>query len=75
MTSLHDADEVIGRITNDGAWDRRYRIPHAQPEPIEVNWLVEAAKILGQAALFVVLFGSLIFTAAIFAVTQPAVTP
>ncbi|MCC6619452.1 MAG: hypothetical protein IT341_10500 [Chloroflexi bacterium] len=25
--TAHDADQVIGRIRNDGGWDRRYRRP------------------------------------------------
>lgn len=31
----HDADQVIARITRDGYYDRRWKIRHAPPEPIE----------------------------------------
>jgi hypothetical protein len=65
MTS-HDADEVIGRIRNDGGWDRRYSIRSGEPLPSPVTW----CQILNIAALTVyviILFGSILFLAAFFA--------
>ena len=50
--ALHDADEVIGRIRNDGGWDRRYRIRREEPK---VDPMREVVKILG-LTIFILVF-------------------
>jgi hypothetical protein len=73
---LRDASEVqVGRITNDGTWDRRYRRPSGliveRPEPVEVNLVTEWAKILGLAAYIIVLFAVIIVGFAVLAASYP----
>lgn len=36
--ALRDADEVVGRITRKGTWDRRYKVVRPEPEPVHVEW-------------------------------------
>ena len=56
----HDADQVLGRIRNDGGWDRRYRNTWPIDEP-KVDPMREVVKILGLTifvlAMWVVIFG------------------
>jgi hypothetical protein len=51
MNPLHDAEQVVGRITNSHRFDLRYRIRFAPPEPIEVPWK-EVAEIIGGMLVF-----------------------
>ena len=44
--SLRDADRVVGRIRNDGGWDRRYRIHREPIEPVRVDPMREVVEIL-----------------------------
>lgn len=54
---LRDASEVsLGRITRDGYLDRRFKIRHAPPEPIEP----EGWAFVAQVALGTVVYGGLI---------------
>jgi len=68
----HDADEVIGRITTRGAWDRRYRVRY-EPLPDKPTESIgrQIVNIIALALFVIVLFGSLLATAAILAVTYP----
>lgn len=58
----HDADEVIGRIRNDGGWDRRYRIRRDEPK---VDPLREVVKILGLTIFMLVMWVVILGWAAI----------
>lgn len=61
----HDAEEVIGRITKAGRWDRRYRIQHAAPEPVKVDPLRTVAEILIGAIVILALFVGILMWVAI----------
>ena len=39
-------EERIGRIRKDGGWDRRYRLPHAKPEPVVTDKMSTVVEIL-----------------------------
>ena len=85
--SIHDADKVIGRIRNDGGWDRRYgdrrrpltdyRLaggvwPRPVKEPLpELNVWRRVLEIAALTVYCLILFGSLLFIAAYFAVWMP----
>ena len=49
---MHDADEVVGRITIRRTWDRRYKIEPA-PEPVTIDL---ADALAAFAGVFVILF-------------------
>ena len=69
----HDADKVIGRITNDGYWDRRYRVRY-EDRPIrlpEYDVWRRVVEIMALTVYVLILFGSLLFLAAYFAVWMP----
>jgi hypothetical protein len=67
---LHDADEVVGRVRNDGGWDRRYR-RHTDPEPDEpMPTIVQV--LLGVIVLLSLIVGTLAWLA-ILAVHQAPV--
>ena len=44
--SLRDADRVVGRIRNDGGWDRRYRIHREPIEPVRCRSDARGRRIL-----------------------------
>jgi hypothetical protein len=67
---LRDSEQVVGRITQAGSWDRRYRPTYAPPEPIEVNPFREVAEIIGGTVLMCALFVGIYFLAAVAAVAQ-----
>lgn len=66
----HDADRVVGRIRNDGGWDRRYRIKHAAPEPVRVNPYREVVEILLGVIVILALFVGILAWVAIGTVAQ-----
>ena len=66
------SEEVVGRITRKGAWDRRWRPTELGPHDSQIGWR-EVAAFIGQVVFILVLFGSLIVVAGIIAVTQPPV--
>lgn len=57
--NLHDSEDVLGRITTRGNWDRRYRIPRqAAPRPrsfmgVEIGTRDDVVELL--ASMFVML--------------------
>lgn len=65
----HDADEVIGRITKDGYWDRRYKVRIGEPLPPAVT-LRQILNIAALTVYCIILFGSIIFLAAWFALAD-----
>lgn len=70
---IHDADKVIGRITNDGYWDRRYRVRYEE-RPIrlpEYDVWRKVVEIIALTVYCLILFGSVLFLAAYFAVWMP----
>lgn len=56
----HPSETIIGRITNSGSWDRRFRRPIRQAEPVTppslAKLLVEAFGVLIAAYLLFVAF-------------------
>lgn len=69
MTGLRDADEVVGRITRAGTWDRRYRIPSEPIEPVRVDPMREVAEIL---VGMIVLLAAIVAILAWIAIAQAA---
>jgi hypothetical protein len=77
----HDADEVIGRITTRGAWDRRYRVRYEDEDFLklrsvrsvepDVSLFRQIVNIIALSLFVIVLFGSIIAMGAILAVTYP----
>jgi len=64
----HDADKVIGRITKDGYWDRRYRIrPTIPPALPDYDLWRRVVEIIALTVYCLILFGSVLFLAAWFA--------
>lgn len=59
---LRDAEEVIGRITKGGTYDRRYRYPMPEPEPPERMQLV-AEILVGTIVILALLVGVLLWVA------------
>ena len=68
----HDADKVIGRITQDGYWDRRYRTRYEEPVRLpELNIGRKVIEIVALTVYCLILFGTVLFLAAYFAVWMP----
>ena len=47
MNPLHDSEDVVGRITTRGTWDRRYRVRYEEPPQPKADPMREVAKMLG----------------------------
>jgi hypothetical protein len=66
----HDADEVVGRITRDHHWDRRYKIRWAPPEPVEPGTWRMFFEVIGGMVVFAGMFMALWIWLAIAAASQ-----
>lgn len=50
----HDADKVIGRIRNDGGWDRRFRVRYQELDETENRLPDPMRQVANILALFIV---------------------